>query len=177
MMNVLRPWVAPLGAVALGLVGGPVEAAPKPAETPVEKRDKAVKEFVARAAGALGRHDFAAFVEFCDVPFNIQRGSAGTSGIRTVKDGFAKDLADRYDGKPTFDGSKHLVRSIQTYKEARDRFDAQEATDAEAVIGAMDLVVHVELGDPGRRSHLRFLIKLLDGKPRLVGIQKVRTDE
>jgi len=171
----------PLLVIAVFALGSEVgTAAPKPAETPTEKRDKAVKEFVAKAMIALGRHDFDTFVGYCDVPYYIQPSTRVASGIRRTNEGFAKDLASRFDaldGKGKFDGSKHLVRSIQTLKEAKKRFTDQQALDAEAVMAEEDLVVHVVLDDPDSKFHSRLLVKLVDGKPRLVGIQPEQVDK
>ena len=146
-------------------------AAPKPADTPTDSRDKAVKEFVAKVYDALGKHDFDAFVELCDVPFNMQ------------PNGFLKDKASikKFFGNgpfvpPKFDGSKHAVRSIQTYKEAKPRFLELHVKDADAVITENDLVVHVVVNRGEGGVHHRLLITMKGGKPRLVGTQ-VETDD
>jgi hypothetical protein len=89
-------------------------AAPKAADKEADKRDKAVKEFVAKVYDALGRHDFDKFVEFCDVPFLIQPGVEKHGDVSLPKDkaSIKKRYQEGLAGKPTFDGSKHVVKSI-----------------------------------------------------------------
>lgn len=151
-------------------------AAPKPAETPTDKRDKAVKEFVAQLLPALGRHDFDTFIGLCEVPFNIQP-SGVASGIRTDKDSVKEQFAQGYSMKPRFDGSQHVVRSIRTLKEAKHRFLEQQAADAAAVLTDEGLVVHVELRRDPKPTHLRLLVREKDGQFRLVGIQPAEKNE
>jgi hypothetical protein len=150
--------------------------APKPAETPTDKRDKAVKEFVAQLLTALGRHDFDTFIGLCEVPFNIQP-SGVASGIRTDKDSVKEQFAQGYSMKPKFDGSQHVVRSIRTLKEAKQRFLEQQAADAAAVLTDEGLVVHVELRRDPKPTHLRLLVREKDGQLRLVGIQPAEKNE
>jgi hypothetical protein len=170
--------LAPLAAAALSLVCLSLGiAAPKPGETPEEKRDKAVKEFSVELLTALGKHDFGTFVGLCEVPFNIQPSTSVASGIRTTKDGFKEDLESRYMGLPTFDGSKHVVRSVRTLKQAKNRFLDQQAEDAAAVLTEDGLVVHVELHGDRKVTHLRLLVREKDGQLRLVGIQTAEKDE
>jgi len=145
-------------------------AAPKPADKEATEREKEIKEFVAKYYDALGRHDFDAMVELCDVPFLIQP-RAEVNGIRKDKAKIKEQYESGYEGRPKFDGSKHVVKSIQTYKEAKKRFPDEQAKDAEAVITDEDLVVHVEVMDFDGKFQRRMLIKLVEGKPRLVGTQ------
>jgi hypothetical protein len=153
-------------------------SAPKPSETPTEKRDKAVKEFVAQVLTALGKHDLDAFVQLCDVPYLMQPSSRVASGVRTEREGFKEDIERGYRDKPTVDGSKHVVRSIRTLSDAKGRLTEGEAADAAAVLPDGGLVVHVELlvGAP-KSSHSRLLIREKDGRLRLVGIQTAGEDE
>lgn len=172
--------LAPVIAVVMGLIWLPTaSAAPKPAETPTDKRDKAVKEFVAKVYDALGKHDFDAFVELCDVPFLIQPGVEKHGDVSLTKDkaSIKKHFEQGRRYFPKFDGSKHEVRSIQTYKEAKPRFLEEQVKDADHVITDNDLVVHAVANDDRGKFHHRLLIKLVDGKPRLVGIQVETEDE
>jgi hypothetical protein len=156
-------------------------AAPKPADPATEKRDKAVKEFVAKVYDALGKHDFDAFVELCDVPFLIQPGVEKHGDVSLPKDkaSIKKRFEQGRDLNYTrkFDGSKHEVRSIQTCKEAKPRFLKEDAKDADHVITDNDLVVHVVANDDQGKFHHRLLIKVVGGKPRLVGIQAETQDD
>src|SRR5687767_6836555 len=107
--------------IVLALAGpAAAPAAPKPADPATEKRDKAVREFVAKVYDALGRQNFDAFVELCDVPFLIQSGVEKHGDVSLLKDkaSIKKHLSEGPGVPPKFDGSKHAVRSIQTYKEA-----------------------------------------------------------
>ena len=140
--------------------------APKPAGREPE-RDKVVKEFVRRVLIALGEHDFDTYVSLCDVPYILQPSYPGTkSGLRANKDRLRKELEERFDQKPKFDGTKHVVRSIRTLKEAKGQFIDQDAADAEAVLPEGGLVVQVEFD---RNSPYRLLIREVDGQFRLVG--------
>lgn len=168
----------PLVAATLGFVCPPLgSAAPKAAETPAEKREKAIKEFVAELLTALGKHDFDQFIRLCEVPFNIQPSTPVASGIRTDKDSVRDQFELGYSMMPKFDGSKHVVRSIRTLKASKGQFLAQQAEDAAAVLTEEGLVVHVELHPDPKPTHLRLLVREKDGQFRLVGIQPAEKDE
>jgi hypothetical protein len=167
MLKQLAPLTAAVACFVCMSFGS---AAPKPAETPTEKRDKEVKEFVAQLLTALGKHDFDTFIDLCEVPFNIQP-SGVASGIRTTKDSVKEQFEHGYNPRPMFDGSKHMVRSIKTLKQAKGRFLAQQAEDAAAVLTDEGLVVHVELHRDLKLTHLRLLVREKDGQFRLVGMQ------
>jgi hypothetical protein len=161
--------------VALAVAGfgwlSAASAAPKASDKAAEKRDKAVKEFVAKFYDALARHDFDAVVELCDVPFLIQ-----PNGIRKDKASIKKQYEDGHKLFPTHGEIKQVVKSIETYKDAKRRFLPEQVKDADHVLTDNDLVVHVVVNREAGKFHHRLLIKLVDGKPRLVGTQ-VETDD
>ncbi len=173
-------WMKRVPVVAVVLTLGWIpggSAAPKPAETPTDKRDKAVKEFVARLLTAFGDHDFDTFIGLCEVPFNIQPGTPVASGIRTTLESVKEQFEQGYNPRPKFDGSKHVVRSIQTLKQAKIRFLEQQAADAATVLTDEGLVVHIELHRDSKPTHLRLLVWEKDGQFRLVGMQPAERDE
>lgn len=157
--------------VVLGLIGlSAGSAAPKSAETPTEKRDKGVTEFVGRVLGAIGRQDIETLADLSDVPFDAQQGE-----IVKTKAGLKEALKKALFGKE-FDGRMHKVLEIQSFKEARARFTDKHAKEASIVLGDDDLVVRVEVLEKRGSSQGRLLIRTKDGKLRLVGTQ-VETDD
>jgi hypothetical protein len=167
-----RGWVKLLLTVAFGLFCGPSNSAAPRVDTVADAQAKAVKEFVGRVLGAIGRQDFDTLTEFCAVPFAVRKGH-----VQNNTDRLKEDLAERFHGDPKFDGSKHTVLAIQPFKEARGRFSEQEARDAAVVLSDDDVVVRVEVFEKRGTTHGRLLIRVKDGKLRLAGIQPESEDK
>lgn len=158
-----------VGFVAIVFIPG-ASAAPKSAPRATPEQEKAIKEFVAKVITAVGKQDVPGLVELSDVPFNYQRG-----GVQKEKEDLKRGFYKGIDGKPKFDGI-HEVRAIETFAASKARFDEQEIKDAKEVLSDDDFVIHVEVQYPDRKLQARLLIKIKDGKPRLVGVGRERLD-
>lgn len=169
MLNNLFFLVVLLAAELIyGRVGS---AAPKPADTQSTERDKAIKAFVAQVITAIGKKDIDTLVALSEVPFNQQPGL-----IHASKEELRNSIGGGLRRKPMFDG-KHELKKIETYKVAKPRFNEQAVVDAKKVLGDDDVVVHVEVEYPDRKLQVRLLLKIKDGKPRLVGWGQETEDE
>ena len=151
-----------VGAVDLGC-GLEGSAAPKLADKEASEREKAIKEFVAKVIIAIGKKDLDALVDLCEVPFNHQPGRFERNSAK-LKSNFHKGM----DVKPKFEG-KHEVKRIQTFGDAKARLEEHAVKDYKEVLTEDDFLIHVEVQYPDRKLQWRLLIKMKDGKTRLVG--------
>jgi len=149
-------------AIAIPASGPNTSAAPNPKEK--APSEKALKEFVAKVVAALGKQDIDRLDELSDVPFYLQPGKLARNHNR-LRDGLKKGL----DGKLMFEG-EHEVKRIRTFKEAKAGLGDTALNDYKLVLADDDFLVHVAIKTPARPMQARLFIKIIEGKPRLVGL-------
>lgn len=152
-------------AVALALLVALAPAAatdPKPDAKDKAAQEKAVKELVDKAVTAFGKRDIDALVEMSDLPWYCV-GSISDNVMR-----LKKDLFITFEDKPQFD-PKHTIQKVATFKDAKRDLKESRVKAFEKVLTDSDLVVEVEFTYLGKELDMSVLLKLRDGKPRLVG--------
>jgi hypothetical protein len=137
-------------------------AAPRPAEKESE-REKAIKAAVAKFVAAMSEQDEGAFVEACGVPFITEPGKLARDAA-TLRKFYKVEVA----GRPPFDA--HEVKRVETFKQAKARLGEADVKGFDNVLRDEDYVATVELQRRGRKHELRLLMKLEDGKPKVVGL-------
>ena len=137
-------------------------AAPRPADKEPAEREKAIKAAVAKFVAAMSEQNVDAFVEACGVPFSHQPGK-----LARDTDTLRKMYKVEVEGRPPYDS--HEVKRIETFKETKARLGEDGVKGFEEVLRDEDYVATVELRSRGRKYQPRLLIKLVDGKPKVVG--------
>jgi hypothetical protein len=139
--------------------------APVPSDPKADAQQKAIKEFAGKVVVAIAKQDIDGLVEMSEVPWHRD-----ARNFSTTKKELRKDLENMLDGKPTFEAKKYAVNSVEMFKSVRATLGERKAEGYKTVLGEEDLVVQVEVEYPKQQIQFRLLVKMKDGKPRLVGI-------
>jgi hypothetical protein len=138
--------------------------APVPNDPKADAQQKAIKEFAGKVVVAIAKQDIDGLVEMSEVPW--YRDAVNFS---EDKKELRKDLEAMLDEKPVFEAKKYSVKRIETFKVAQTTLSESDIKGYKKALGDDDFVVHVEVDYPAQKIQVRLLVKLKDGKPRLVG--------
>jgi len=148
------------------IVSLPVPAAVAHAE---DATDKLARQAVEQFIVAYRTSDIKGMMEAVETPW-FHNAKEVIQTREQLQREFHKELGRDKDRA----NLKHIITQVVTYKSVREKLREEERKLADEVIGPEDRVALARLGkevDGGQGDKVAFLVRIRDGKARVVGIR------